>query len=253
MSDVLVVPASTSATIRALGEEAARRGLRVVPVRRGDDLRAALSPMDRTHFFGGPLLAEHVRRAVPLALLEPADGWLPELPARFLRRSVRLMAALDAYGLQDRWFIKMPREKELESGAYRGFELPTLPDGEPLLVSELVTMTSEWRCWILDGEVRAASTYRRRGQPHAEALDAQDPVLAFVSDLLDDQRDRLPSAVVVDVAWIEAPEPGLAVVEANMAWFSSHYAADPAGVLDVVLRSAGPPELVAEGDTKFCT
>ncbi|GAB4064876.1 hypothetical protein GCM10028777_12590 [Angustibacter speluncae] len=82
--------------------------------------------------------------------------------------------------------------KELEPGVYRGFELPTLPDGEPLLVSELVTMTSEWRCWILDGEVRAASTYRRRGQPHAEPL-------------------------------------------------------------DVVLRSAGPPELVAEGYTRFCT
>ena len=41
------------------------------------------------------------------------------------------------------------------------------------------------------------------------------------------------------------------MVEANMAWFSAHYAADPARVLDVVLRAAGPPGAVAARDERF--
>ncbi|MFF3242763.1 hypothetical protein ACFYWY_03275 [Streptomyces sp. NPDC002870] len=52
-----------------------------------------------------------------------------------------------------------------------------------------------------------------------------------------------------------APENGAteewAVVEANMAWFSTCYAADPDRALDVVLRSAGPRAQVAERDRPF--
>ncbi|MDF9807898.1 hypothetical protein M2436_006445 [Streptomyces sp. HB372] len=44
---------------------------------------------------------------------------------------------------------------------------------------------------------------------------------------------------------------GWAVVEANMAWFSTVYAADPDRALDVVLRSAGPGSLVQERDLAF--
>lgn len=44
---------------------------------------------------------------------------------------------------------------------------------------------------------------------------------------------------------------GWAVVEANMAWFSTVYAADPDRALDVVLRSAGPGSLVRERDLTF--
>jgi hypothetical protein len=250
----LVVPASGTATTQALSDEARRRGIRVEPVGLSSNLQGP-EVDERVHFFGGPLLAEHVQRAVPLALMEPANDWLPGLPERFLRRSVRLMPALEAYGLEGRWFMKMPREKGLDPGPYRGFELPTMPVDEPLLVSGLVTMGSEWRFWVLDGAVHASSSYRRNGYPHAQPLDATNsgPLMDFMEDLIADQADRLPSAVVVDVAWIEDPDPGWGVIEANMAWFSSHYAGDPSNVLDVVMRSAGPPDLLADRDRAFCT
>nr|WNW36101.1 hypothetical protein RKE32_00260 [Streptomyces sp. Li-HN-5-13] len=60
--------------------------------------------------------------------------------------------------------------------------------------------------------------------------------------------------MVVDVGQLLDPyRPGhrWAVVEANMAWFSHAYAADPARVLDVVLRSAGPREHVRPRDAAF--
>lgn len=248
-----VVPAVATPTVRALSEVAARRGLAVLPIALGSHL-TAVPASERLHLFGGPLLAARVQHQAPLALLEPRDDWLSNLPERFVRRRVRLVPALEAYGLQEQWFMKMPREKGLEPGAYHGYELPTLPEDEPLLVSDLVTMTDEYRFWILDGVVHAASSYRLGGRPDARPLGPPGPagISRFVDDLLTDQADHLPSAVVVDVAWSSQPSPGWAVVEANMAWFSAHYAADPGRVLDVVLRSAGPPAAVSPRDARFC-
>jgi hypothetical protein len=59
--------------------------------------------------------------------------------------------------------------------------------------------------------------------------------------------------VVVDVGVIVAEDGTreLAVVEANEAWFSNCYAADPARVLDVVLRSALPAAEVRTRDRAF--
>jgi hypothetical protein len=249
----LIVPASATPTVRALSDVAAGRGLVVLPIALGSDL-ALVPTSDGLHLFGGPLLAARVQHRSPLALLEPEDDWLTTLPERFLRRRVRLMPALEAYGLQERWFVKMPREKGFEPGPYHGYELPTLREDEPLLVSEIVTMTDEYRFWILDGVVHASSSYRLDGRPEARQLGAEGAVAInrFMDDLLTDQADHLPSAVVVDVAWSSQPSPGWAVVEANMAWFSAHYAADPGRVLDVVLRAAGPPEAVSARDTRFC-
>jgi hypothetical protein len=42
-----------------------------------------------------------------------------------------------------------------------------------------------------------------------------------------------------------------AVVEANMAWFSTCYAAEPERVLDVVLRAAGPRHRLHARDRRF--
>ncbi|WP_256076447.1 hypothetical protein [Streptomyces sp. BpilaLS-43] len=41
------------------------------------------------------------------------------------------------------------------------------------------------------------------------------------------------------------------MVEANMAWFSNVYAADPVRALDVVLRSAGPAADLRAPDARF--
>jgi hypothetical protein len=250
--EVLYLPAQESATGRALAAEASRRGVLAVNVRSQEDLVEGAAP----HLFGGPALADRIRHAQPLALLEPHDGWLAALPERFRRREVRLIDASTFRSLPGRWFVKTPREKGLvEPGAYGADEL-TLPGDTRLLISDLVTMTSEWRFWILDGTVHTGSSYRLDGQPDsrplvesAEGRSARD----FAETVLADQADLLPSAVVVDVAWITGPKAGWAVVEANMAWFSSMYAAEVSAVLDTVLQAAGPEDRVQVRDRPFRT
>lgn len=88
-----------------------------------------------------------------------------------------------------------------------------------------------------------------------------DRVRAFTAELAE-QADvsevsglpGLPSAVVVDVGLTgppDDPRATLAVVEANMAWFSQVYLSDPARALDVVPRAAGPVAEVSPADRPF--
>jgi hypothetical protein len=113
-------------------------------------------------------------------------------------------------------------------------------------VSDVVTFAVEYRLFVRDGTVHAASRYARFGRLDVEPFE-RDPyrrdVLTFAEALLPAVSATLPSAVVVDVGLISDPDRGTehwAVVEANMAWFSNSYAADIDRVLDVVLRAAGP-------------
>lgn len=91
----------------------------------------------------------------------------------------------------------------------------------------------------------------------AELTDSHTPsgLYEFTYRLLADHGHTLPSAVVLDVGLLARPEGGAtgewAVVEANMPWFSTLYAADPARALEVTLRSAGPREAVAPRDRGF--
>ncbi|MFD9421381.1 hypothetical protein [Streptomyces sp. NPDC060054] len=97
----------------------------------------------------------------------------------------------------------------------------------------------------------AASTLRR-----SKVTRCHDAVQEFADGLLAGCGHTLPSAVVVDIGLLSMPEHGAAdrwaVVEANMAWFSNCYAADPDRALDVVLRSAGPRSRLAARDRRFC-
>lgn len=156
-----------------------------------------------------------------------------------------------------RVFVKAPREKDFEAGIYNGAELPLDAADPPVLVSDIVTFTREYRLLVLDGQVRAGSRYFTAGRPDLVSLveDADNAaVVTFADALLNAVADTLPSAVTVDVGWAaptDGGEAGWAVVEANMAWFSNIYACNPDHALDVVMRAAGPVAALADRDRAF--
>ncbi|MEU8890113.1 ATP-grasp domain-containing protein [Streptomyces sp. NPDC048442] len=184
-----------------------------------------------------------------VALLAPGDGWLCALPEEFTRRGIALSTLAGVRELPGPLFVKPPSDKSFPAAVYvDGRSLPAgpgLPPGLPVQVSEVVVWSAEFRLYVLDGEVRTGSQYATHGLLDAVPLDTahrrHDAALAFARRLLASCADSLPSAVVLDIGLL-SPSGEWAVVEANMAWFSSCYAADPDRALDVVLRSAGPAE-----------
>ncbi|AVH99364.1 hypothetical protein GCM10010497_24130 [Streptomyces cinereoruber] len=239
-----------------LAVEAAGRGMSV----RAAEESGLAGP---AYWYGGPFAGARLAGRLGFALLEPADGWLTELSEEFTGRQVRAGTVADAWAIDRPTFVKPPRDKSFPADVYTdGSRLPSALDPEtPVLLSDVVTFAAEYRLFLLDGRIAAASRYAVFGRldPRPLGTDRADRATAaqiteFADRLAAEAGHTLPSAVVVDVGQLLDPyRPGhrWAVVEANMAWFSHAYAADPARVLDVVLRAAGPREHMRPRDLAF--
>lgn len=202
------------------------------------------------HLHAGPTFADAVAPLLGIAPLEAPHGWLAGLPRDVTLREITLVPIDEAYELRRPAFVKSPNDKTIRAMIYTdGSRLPG-PDAvdrqTPVLVSDIVDFTAEYRLYLLDGAVHAASQYAE--QARLRLGPATAGALAFGADLAAGFGHTLPTAIVVDVGVIDGR---WAVIEPNAAWASGSYAADPDLVLDVVLRAAGPRSTVSDHDRQF--
>jgi hypothetical protein len=259
----LAVTPQYSPTRELLSAAAKQRGMdvEVLPAHAG---AGALGERQGGHYYGGPAFAFAAGAVddLAVALLEPADAWLSVLPAAYTRRNIATSTLGAARRLTRPAFVKPPTDKSFPAAVYAdGSRLPDesgLSPETPVQISDVVSWVAEFRLFVLDGEVRTGSQYATFGRLDAAPLEGhhhRDAALEFAGRFFADCAHTLPSAAVVDIGLLATPENGAteewAVVEANMAWFSTCYAADPDRALDVVLRSAGPRAQVAERDHPF--
>jgi hypothetical protein len=241
-----------TATGHALADAARRRGAHVETLRDWqvpEQWRRAAG----ASLYAGPLFADAVARELGVGLLEAPEDWLARLPYELTLRDVEFTTIEEARLLRRPAFVKPPNDKSFPARVYpdgSGLPGPDAVDGtEPVLVSDIVTFAVEYRLFVLDGDVRTGSRYATRGDLDVAPL-AKDPrraeVLAFAERLAG---AGLPSAVVVDVGLVDGS--GWAVVEANAAWASGHYACDTDAALDVVLRAARPEGEFGAADHRF--
>ncbi|MBB5430824.1 ATP-grasp domain-containing protein [Nocardiopsis composta] len=254
-AQVLALGPRPTGTGELLAAAARRRGMRVAALPR--DLAGA--PPGGCHYQGGPLFAEQVAGPLEVALLDPPGDWPAVLPRALTGRRVRTAPLGEARALTRPAFVKPAGGKEFPARVYPdGAALPGGPPPElPVLIADPVVWVAEFRLFVLDGRVRAGSRYSSFGRLDAVPLH-RDPLgpaaLAFAGRLLAGHAPTLPSAVVLDVGLMRPDGDAVerwAAVEANMAWFSGCYAADPDRVLDVVLRSAGPRRDLRGDDRRF--
>ncbi|MCF2531576.1 ATP-grasp domain-containing protein [Yinghuangia soli] len=243
---VLVLAPRSTDTDRRLVSAAHRRGLRAERLT-GWTVPADLAgtPGLRAHVYAGPLFADAVAADLALGLLEAPEDWLARLPEDLTGRRITAATLAEAWELRRPAFVKPPNDKSFAARVYRdGTQLPGPDAADPdtaVLISDAVAFRSEYRLFVLDGEVRAASRYAVDGDLAIAPIEdcaEQDEVLAFAAHMLAAQAAALPSAVVVDVGRLDGF--GWAVVEANAAWASGGYACDLDRILDVILRAGGP-------------
>ncbi|MCW2913360.1 MAG: hypothetical protein JWN52_1428 [Actinomycetia bacterium] len=212
------------------------------------------------HLYSGLRLAGLRAAELGIALLEAPPGWLAALPPELIGRDVALIPIRDAYGLRGPVFAKFPNSKEMPATVYAdGSRLPGPDAVDPetlVLVADPVRFTAEFRLHVLDGAVHAAGQYAADGEQSLVPLEGhprRDAVLGFAADVLAETAHTLPSAIVVDVGPVHRPVDGerWAVIEANGAWGSGCYAADPQRALDVVLRASVPFDALSDHDRRF--
>ena len=186
----------------------------------------------------GPTLAEQLG----LQLLNPPEDWLVRLSMSYKLREITLTTLGQAKQSDSAAFVKPPNDKSFPAGVYTGPQLPNeYPDEMPVLVSEVVIWEKEFRCFILNRELRTYSLYSRFGELQREAefvstLEEDKQVESFLSKLLADPQVDLPKATVVDVGFIQGK--GWACVEQNAAWGAGIYGCSPSAVLEVLQHAA---------------
>lgn len=209
--------------------------------------------------YGEPLFAAVVADSLGLALLEAPFDWLTTVPRELVRREIRFMTLGEARN-EGRAFFKPDDDKCFAARVYEsGNELPdssVLPDSTPVLVSEPVQWSIEFRCFVLQNQLMTLSPYLRDGQL-CRAADGSWPAsddevhaaTEFIQQVLSDSRIEIPPAIVLDVGIIEGR--GWAVIESNAAWGSGLYGCDATQVLDVIQRACMCKRDVSSAESKW--
>lgn len=200
--------------------------------------------------------------------LSAGPNWLPTVPKEFLRREVWSGRLKDMpYKGTGRTFYKLSEHKHgaVPAGVRNGrgsflsdvteaFRLRTCaPDILDLqcTASEPVDFIREYRCFVAHGRVTAASFYKAtlpgvHGSDVEITWDAYDSPLdprlpetgeaaSFAQRVVDSMGDNQPPGYTLDVGTDH--DGRLSVIEANAAWSSNIYHADPAGAIESVLAS----------------
>jgi len=195
-----------------------------------------------------------------LALLEPTFDLLTRVPERFLRRQVEAatFGALDR--LAGRTFVKPadPLDKWFDAGVYSDVGAirtrnQLRPDA-PVLLSEPVEWSVEFRYFVLDGRVVAGSPYVAYGRPAwrwrpGRAADVPTAGRVVVEGVCAAMEGELPPAFVLDVGRID--DRGWAVVEFNPVWSAGLLNADAAAVLPALLRATRRRSAMSAGDRRW--
>ena len=209
------------------------------------ELRAPLAIYSGTDF------AESICTRFKLQLIEPAWDLLAKMPFELRLRSVQLSTIGEFAVRENPCFVKPadPRRRVFDAGIYRsagdiGLRKP-LPRDFPILISDPVEFSAEYRLFISDGKIHAGSPYVVSGRPvwqpfgkGGEKAALNNSVVGFAHRLHTACSDKLPTVYVVDVGLIEGR--GWAIVEFNPIWCSGILGANPDKVLDVLERAVVP-------------
>lgn len=198
---------------------------------------------------------EHAARLLhagaPLALSAPGPHWLSQVPRELAGRVVWSGFARDVpagAGWCKLAEVKLEGIPAAWWGDTRDFTRALaaagVPDESVVQVSSTrLDIASEYRCFMVDGSPAAVSAYLRGGVTWDPAWEGEpDPgaaqARAFAQAVGDTMGSRQPAGYVLDVAVLA--DGNWVVVEANPAWSSSPYGADPAGVVESVLAANTP-------------
>ena len=189
-----------------------------------------------------------------LALIEPTLDLLARVSMSLLLRRVEYATWGDLGRVSQPLFIKPadPLNKEFDAGVYRerGQIRGSVMPQTPVLVSEVVEWTAEYRCFVLDCRIETVSPYMMAGRPLAyqrERCAVPGPVEAVCKRLFDEV--ELPPAFVVDVGLIE--DRGWAIVEFNPCWCAGLLSSDFDKVLNVLKRACRRRTQLATQDRQW--
>ncbi len=181
--------------------------------------------------YGSQLFCEIIAQQMNWKLKMNSFDWLAKLPVRYTNRQVDFMTLKEASLLKSKKFIKPADDKCFDAKIYDIGEFnppPIIDDNYPVLVSDIVNFTAEYRCFVKNNEMVTGSCYifedqianpRYFSKYEAEAQQFMKEMLSHVKT----------EDAVIDIGLINGIT--WAVIETNPAWASGLYGCDPTEAL----------------------
>lgn len=179
--------------------------------------------------YGSQIFCETICQQLDWGLIANPFDWLASVPPAFLKRKVEFMTLVEAKKNTERKFIKPADDKCFDAKVYEIGEFnppPVLPDEIPVLVSDVVKFTEEYRCVVRDNKVVTHSCYVLGDEIcNPKNYHISEAPAAFLNSLLEVYKSE---NAVIDVGIMEQ---GFAVIETNPIWASGIYGGDSTEIL----------------------
>lgn len=192
--------------------------------------------------YGEQFFCEVVAEQMKWKLLSNSFDWLAKVPEEYLNRKVSFMTLAEARKITERKFIKPADDKCFVAKIYEsGAELPKhdFLDNTPTLVSDVVTITSEYRCFVKKRRVTAVCCYYYKPFGKEEAINDpanynnnNEPVIERCNKLLENKDIECVDGTVID--WMRFAKDQYSVLECNPVYASGAYGCEMVAVLDAI-------------------
>lgn len=194
--------------------------------------------------YGSQMFCEVIAQQMNWKLKMNSFDWLTKVPKKYLKRQVDFMTLREAKKINVKKFIKPADDKCFDAKIYDVGEFnpsELISDEYPVLVSDIVKFTHEFRCFVRNSEVVTGSCYIWENKIVSEKQYTNYPKLNFDSyfddpvDLLDElvaAREIESENAVIDIGLIDGRD--WAVIETNPAWASGLYGCDPLLALETM-------------------
>ncbi|PTY02052.1 hypothetical protein DB347_25175 [Opitutaceae bacterium EW11] len=174
-----------------------------------------------------------LQQKLGFSLCSPDDELLLRVPGALLKRRLTRQTLAQAQSGPLPMFIKPVVPKQFRGAVYStadelAEECRGLAPDTAVIVSEIVTLTAEVRCFVLNNSVLDAAVY--------EGMADRAEAIGFATEVT--QALALPRAVVLDIG--NVPGKGWAVVEFNAAWGAGLNGCNAERVLPAVLAASAP-------------
>jgi len=194
--------------------------------------------------YGEWLFCETIAEQMGWKLIRNPLNWLAKLPEEYVSRKVIFTNLGEARLVETEKFIKPADDKVFTAKVYgSGKELnSSLSDRVPVLISDVMSFTSEYRCVVKNREVISCSCYwlhtkqmQISKQPAEFNLTKNyqnnfNDVVSFTNKLLKDERVQCVDSFVIDLGRYDKDK--YAIIEENPIYAAGIYGCDSVAVLD---------------------
>ena len=166
-----------------------------------------------------------------LDLKEPPEELLCGLPVEYLSREIKAISLIEIETETFPLFCKSAAPKLFQAAVYTSAkdvqtECKDLEDTTRVLVSEIVKVNCEARCFVLDGHVLDCAIYEGNESNRESAIEFANKAAASLV---------LPETCVMDIGYFQGK--GWGIVEFNASWGAGLNSCDPEKVYPAIERA----------------